>query len=567
MRRQALAAALALLLLATGCPSAPPDTLEGWLEHLPTIDRDEEALSAGAEAMRRLARARIDAGEDLSGLIPQITPLLEGRPVIRAQAAWLLGVIGDPSAVDALADAIDYGAGRGVDAQSRALNAANIRIAEALGRIGTEATVAPLVRLTRAREPEEALAAVEALGVTGRSAAVPRLSELAVADDVSPFISRRAIEALGAIGHADGLPALMQMLFKERQGVSFYRESSFAVFQLGADAGPQLIAILDGQNPEFMEWAKENGVREEAVYAKAAQILGDLADNRAAPALMRRLAYESEYADMRLIPRMFAAEALGRLRHPAAVRRLAAMLDEEEANARERYIQSLVMIGDRAAVPALIRSATVSRNYDAREYSLRGLARLGGAGTLARFDATLAQAARLSECQSWFEGDAAAIERRCTERIGRLEERSKRFRPMLEAAEECKSEVSCWLEKLSDENARVREKAAWELGWSGDAAAALTPLLAAAQEEELEARFAILVALDVLLFGAANDKVPPEDEGRRAIDRLESILADERGRVQFVRINEDVKRLELKVRRAFMQKAGEIEDVEAVAAQ
>ncbi len=559
------ALAMALAWLA-GCKDPEPETLEGWLEYIPTIGRHDAAQAEAAEAIRSLASARLRDGEDLSPLTPKVLPLLEERPVLRQAAAWLLEQIGDPATVQPLADAIDYSAGRGVDSESRALNAANIRIARALGKIGTPETVPPLIRLTRAREPEEALVAVEALGETGQHAAVERLSELATDDNVSPFISRRAIEALGAIGHPDGLPALIQMLFKERAGVSFYREASFAVFQLGADAGPRLIAILEGRDRDFIEWASEQGIFAEAVYAKAAQVLGDLADNRAARILMQRLAYESDYIDMQLIPRMFAADALGRLRHRPAVRRLTAMLDEDEANARERYVQALVMIGDRAAVPALQRSATVSRNYDAREYSLRGLARLGGRGTLPRFDAALTAATNINECISWFAGDADAIRKSCQTRIDRLAERTKRFRPMLEAAEECAGSTDCWLEKLSDSDPRVREKAAWELGWSGDMEV-LTPLLAAAQEDELEARFAIIVALDTLLFGQNNDKIPPQEEGQRAIDRLESILENERGRAQFVRINEDLRRLVLKIERAFMERAGEIEEAEAVAAQ
>ncbi len=550
------------LLVLTGCKTEPPGTLEEWIEHMQSVERDEAALSSAGDSFRELAREKMEAGEDLSHLTGKLIPLLEGRPRLREQAAWLLGHIGDPQAVGPLADAIDYGAGRG----QRDLNAANIRIAEALGRIGTPAAVPPLARMTGAREAEEALAAVQALGATDEHAAVSRLSELATADDVSPFISRRAIEALGAIGHPDGLPALIKMLFKERQGVSFYREASFSVFQLGADAGPPLIEILEGRDEDFMEWARKHNIRPEAVYAKAAQVLGDLADNRAAPGAMRRLGFESEYVDMQLIPRMFAADALGRLRHRPAVRRLTGMLDEAEANTRERYIRALAMIGDRSVLPALIRSTRVSRNYDAREFSLRGVARMGGPGTLSRFDDALERASRLSECLSWFRGDEEAITKQCKQRIDNMKERSQRYRAMLVAAEECSNSLDCWLEKLEDENPRVREKAAWELGWSGEQKA-LDPLLDALQEPDLDARFAMVAAVDTLLFGARNDKIPPTNDGKRATERLRSILDEERGRAQFVRINEDLRRLELKIQRAFMHDAGEIEEAEELVIQ
>ena len=56
-------------------------------------------------------------------------------------------------------------------------------------------------------------------------------------------------------------------------------------------------------------------------------------------------------------------------------------------------------------------------------------------------------------------------------------------------------------------------------------------------------------ALDTTLFGA-NDRVPDDAAAQKTADRLKSILDDEKGKAQFIKINEDVKRLALKVQRA-----------------
>ena len=77
----------------------------------------------------------------------------------------------------------------------------------------------------------------------------------------------------------------------------------------------------------------------------------------------------------------------------------------------------------------------------------------------------------------------------------------------------------------------------------------------------MKARFGMLHGLDTLLFGN-NDKEPPEDAARKAVDRLDVILQDEKGKERFVKINEDVKRLSLKIRRHLTSAAKPAEGAE-----
>ncbi len=74
--------------------------------------------------------------------------------------------------------------------------------------------------------------------------------------------------------------------------------------------------------------------------------------------------------------RMRAADALGRMRSKEGVKPLAALLDEEEPNARKEYVWSLARIGGKDAVAKLVETAGKG-GWAAREESMRGVAMLG----------------------------------------------------------------------------------------------------------------------------------------------------------------------------------------------
>ena len=67
--------------------------------------------------------------------------------------------------------------------------------------------------------------------------------------------------------------------------------------------------------------------------------------------------------------------------------------------------------------------------------------------------------------------------------------------PRFEAAKQCGENLDCWIGKLKDPNGKVRDRAAYALGRLGDKKAA-EPLAAAAKDEDLDARYAMLWALD-----------------------------------------------------------------------
>jgi len=106
------------------------------------------------------------------------------------------------------------------------------------------------------------------------------------------------------------------------------------------------------------------------------------------------------------------------------------------------------------------------------------------------------------------------------------------------AAAECKNDVKCWTGKLKDKSPRVRERAAYELVWA-NADDARDALFDSLTDEDNEVRYAAIIGIGRRL---------PKD-GKAMADKVAKQLADEKGKTQFIRVNEDLKRLEIRLRR------------------
>jgi HEAT repeat protein len=208
-----------------------------------------------------------------------------------------------------------------------------------------------------------------------------------------------------------------------------------------------LLAILEGKDAALVRWAKERGVVQGALYAKSAQLLGDVGGVEAVPALVAKLAYRDRDPGVEMYVRVLAAESLGRMRARQAVRPLSELVARErDANVRDRYCDALVRIGDAAAVPAL-KAAAAAGDWDLREGPLTALSRIGGPAEQA-----FVEAAKAKECPK---GCAPAIEAAYAGMLARLG-----------AAKSC-ADVACWAAKLGDAAAAVRDRAALEIGREG----------------------------------------------------------------------------------------------------
>jgi HEAT repeat protein len=524
----ALSLALALAVLS-GC-KGDPKTPEYWEKKLSSAKKTDNKVQV-VEAMRT-------SGNVQESFLPMLHGKLgsEKRPEVKAALARAIGDLKSPSSLEALQDALDPGA---TDTDTAL---ANKELAAALGKLGDPRAAPALIGLLRSKDNYTRIEAIQALGLLRAPAAVEPLLKLASEEDTEPFLSKKAIEALGRIGDARAVPVLLRMLTKERRGISFYVESSFALYQVGTPAASALIEAMQGRDAELAKWAKDNGVHPASYAMKGAQVLGDLRDRRGEAVLLKQLSFTNTDPRIQALVRMQAAEALGRMRAAAAVRPIAALATEQDPTVRNSYVRALVLLGGRDALPALEKAASQGDWY-AREVAIRGVAMLADAQQQPVFTkwAQAEPAMTAKECQE-YGGDGCDN----PEALGmKRAETILRYGKVLEAAKACSVDAGCWAQKLEDKEVRVVERAALELGRTGGAqhTAAMAARL---PEKDLEARFALIQALDWLV----GDSKEAATKAREALPKIQAQLAEEKGNSTFIKVNEDLRRLAFRLERA-----------------
>ncbi len=506
-----VASMTAVLLLATACGT--PSDPAGWAKRAASRSRIDEKLQA-LEQVRKVPG-------DRKAAVPYLLEVLKQSPRARAEAALALGEIGDPSAIPGLVGAIDPAA------TDRDGFEANRRLAGALGALRAREAVPALQPLTTSRDGFTQVAAVDALGVIGDPAAVESLAAVVRSPTAEPVTVQHALLALGRIGDPRAVPGVLRMLFEERAGISFFPQAAFAAVQIGKPMAPALLAVLQGKDAETEGWARQNKVVQGALYAKAAQVLGDVGGPEAVPALVSRLGYRDPDSSLEMLVHVFAAESLGRLRARDSVKPLCDLLAREtDPDARDRYCDALARIGDPAALPAL-RAAAARGDWDRREGALAALSRLGGSAELPVIESARA------ECK------ADCPKERAAELAG--------MKARLSAAAAC-SDVRCWSGKLADAAPEVRDRAALEVGRAGTAGDA-EPLAAAivrpvASEAELAARYHAVLGLGWI---AGREKLGAA--GQEIAARIDGMIAADRGRRLTEGVNEDALRLAARLRR------------------
>jgi HEAT repeat protein len=505
-----------LLLAACGNPSDP----EGWAKRAAGRSRLDEKLEAIGQARK--------AKGDRKAAVPYLVEIVSkksgpGARCARAEAAIALGEFADASAAPALVAALEPAA------SDRETIDANRRIADALGALRAREAVPALLELTRSKDGYVQVAAVDALGQIGDPAAIDRLVEIATGDGVEPFTAKKALLALGRIGDARASHAVMRMLFDERPGVSFFPEAAFAAYQIGKPMAAPLLAVLEGKDPELAGWARQRGVVQGALYAKSAQLLGDVAGAEAVPALVQKLGYRDADSGLEAYVRVFAAESLGRMRARDAARPLAELAARERDPAvRERYCDALARIGDPSILPVL-RSAAAGGEWTLRAAPLGAVSRLGG-----RDDRAFVEAAKTKDCAA---GCDAGRKDAYAGMLARLD-----------AAGACDGNVACWANKLADPIAAVRDRAALEVGRAGGApqAAALGAALVhpVAGDEDLAARYHAVLGLSWI-----SARAPLGAAGADIAARIDAMIAADRGRALTAGVNEEALRLATRLRR------------------
>jgi HEAT repeat protein len=532
--------ALAILLSLAACKTHDASDPQAWLKQLQ--DNDPKVRVKAVQELRRL-KAKQAA--------PQIAGQLKD-PLVKEDAALALQDIGGPQEVQPLLDAVDTTVGAGSDQATRATNRTNAKIAEALGNIGDPRAGPTLLRLARASDDMVRLSAVQALGLLHDKSAVPELARLVDDAAAPPLLIKKAIVSLGQIGDPAAIPALEHGLVLERQGVSFLPESSFALFLIGAPSVEPLLRIAQDQDPAYLAWAKENNRAPAGTYAKAALVLGDLEDPRAVPVLLAKLKYvdpDPVPGTSRLLSnlvRMFAANALGKMRAKEAADAVQALVSTKDAQDEELTTfaaEALVWIGDRAQARELMKKAQ-SGVLKLRLTAAQSAA-LFGEPVVGKDVLNMALRESKGSQQTCYKQLAELTmpdvdpKTACDLLATQFGELSK----PLEAARVCASDAPCWLPKLADSDPVVRARAAYELG-RGGAAEAVGPLVKALAEEQLLVREAAARALGWLAAVPA-----AKDALKAAAGPIGAQISAEQGKIQYLKINEDLRRLAVKLSR------------------
>ena len=457
----------------------------------------------------------------------------------RRVAAKALGQIGDVSAVDGLVEALDLTVGTSSDPKDKAGNKTNEAIAKALGRLGAKKAVPKLLStIDKSRNDYVVLEAVRALGKIGDGAAVEKLSEIATSHD-NKFMRKNAIIALGDIGDPKATPALVEMMFVEFQGVSFYREASFSLYQIGpevADALLETMALKNEKVNAFFE--KIGGMKESAIKAKCGFVLGDLRDPRAVEPLLEAFAAASKPDSLDPIVMTYASTPLAVLGDERAVKALAGQMMTLDASLRDPMMRALNMLGDRSVVPDMI--AAMGKDNFVKEC----VKQTGSSAEVCGGDETKASLQGAQKAAADHASNLAGAEHLDlfkaqveAEKDDKIKAYFAKNQKRVEAAAECKADAKCWAKKLESDDWRVREKAGWELMRLKDKSV-LPALAKALRDKKPEARSSAILA-----YWAYGDSDP------KVIAAIEQQLDEEESAADYIRVNEDLKRLLVHLKR------------------
>ncbi|MEE8408404.1 MAG: HEAT repeat domain-containing protein [Myxococcota bacterium] len=473
--RVILTSLLCLSLLGSCTSNTDPSTVGYWIDRL-----DDKAQRR--EALKQLGKL----GDPVA--VPDVIEWLEQEGDWQPDAAYTLGQLGDKQAVPKLLAAIDYQVGSGRDRASRNKNRININAVRALAMLGAKENADRVIKLLGAGEATVREAAIQSLGRLGNAEGTKPLIKV-VLNDRQPFLRKTAIKALGDLGDPKAVPTLIKMLFIEVPGISFYNEARFALIQIGKPAAPELIKTLERKNRQVEGITLGGGanIGEGAIEAKAASVLGYLGAKQAEGQMINALNKLYARFKKRASAPVYASVpgaiielcyALGNLGTPAAAKALAPLAGAEwevdSGPIRLAAGEALTQIGDRSAVTAMLKAAKTG-DVPGRRAALAAAGRLGDASNLAAFKALAKVGGK---------GVPVKVMAKVV----------KQEAVRLEAAKECKTDLACWTDRLDDTNPKVRDKAAWELGWLGKKEA-MPALLKAAEDSNAIVRMAAVLSL------------------------------------------------------------------------
>jgi HEAT repeat protein len=449
MRTQTLALSLvvSLAFCSLACQGDPDDPMT-WAKQLKDLRTQKEALD-------NLAKMDVEKARPA---VPALIELYQDDK--RPEHLEALARYKDDRTKPLLIAALDYND----DDFDRATIAAGV-----LGDMKATDAVDPLIKALekplpiKSRANSTRLAALRALVKIGDKRAVPALMHILTtsADDQDFALNQKAALGLAELRDPQSIPALEKGLFMTGRGTQTFQECRLALVRIGPPAVQPLIQLLEEKNADVQDMAAKlhfDDATPGVVPHKAAILLGDLRAKSAVPALVARLHQKAKGSE-----HLSALIALGYIATTPAVDAILAVLKDDKADPGERAsaADALYLSGDRRAVPTLLevaRSGYVTvdgqKASDLRASAAIALSRIAGKETFATFKALVDKE---EEAQGVF---GLALDR------------------ML-VADECADDVTCYGKKLSDPSWTRAEKAAFAIGFSGDAKTGIPLLLAA----------------------------------------------------------------------------------------
>jgi HEAT repeat protein len=520
------------LSCVAGCDSGPKPGQEGayWGKKL-----IEEPSFGKKDAARKHLTEVKDKGS-LPFLYDELKqPVSELRP----QVVELIGLIGDEGSIEPLISAIDPAAGAGRDKEGRIKANTNEKAIKALTRLSQTTpavqknpkVIAIARKLANSNSQDVQLAAIVALGDLDAKDAVPDL--IAIADGhPNNFMVKNAAEALTKIGDPSAAEVMGKLLFFERDGVSFYRESSYGLFIFGKGALPVLKQIWDNQFKPIEQLHIDPLVQK----TKAVVVYGDLADPSTFDEIAEAANTEGSTTGPALL-RIEGQRAAGRIGLEQVVPGLKQQMDNVDISQSEHVLAALVQMGHKEIAPQLW-DMTSADGY------MKNCKSQDNTDDQCKFNETQVRKARLLNYTRIAPGgDLDTFKKAAADEANpKLKGEMEKMVARIQAAKDCdgKDAVACFSEKLKDPNPLVRDRAAYELLWV-NTDASRDALLGALADKDNEVRYAAIMGVLRRL---------PKD-GVAQADKVKAQLAEEKGQQQYIRVNEDLKRLEVRLRRGY----------------
>ena len=448
IRKLAVLSLIAGLSLAA-CTGDPNDPMT-WAKKLGNV-RDQQ------EALNQLARMGVDRAKVA---VPALVALY--KETKKPEHLEALVRYKDTSAIPLYVEALDFTE----DDFDRAIVAAG-----ALGELREQATeaVPALIKAVEHQLPIKSrannvrLAAIRAMVKIGDKRAVPALMKIlgTSADEQDFLLNQKSALGLAELRDPQAIPALIKGMFMTGRGANIFQECRLGLVRMGEPAVAPLVALLNEKNPEINEMSRKLDFDKYSpgiIRFKAAMLLGDLRAASAVRALAANLKIPAKSGEHKSI-----LIALGFIGTKDAVDVLLNTLRDKKADAPTRSAaeDGIYLSGDRRAVPILMETAKSGyvvvqgmKASDLRANAAIDLARIAGPE---QYDEFKVLADKEKEVQGMF---GEALDR-------------------MQVAKECGDKIECYGKHLSDPSWTRAEKAAFWIGFSGNAKQGLPLLLAA----------------------------------------------------------------------------------------